>query len=128
MTTVNDPSRSQRIELILREVDTIPTPSPIALKLLSLASDDNAELSEIVSLIESDPGMTARLLGMCRRSVTGLGSSVTTVERAVVMLGMDAVRAMLLSVDIHEFMVSRREEELDDAAPNDADGPHIDRT
>ncbi len=127
MPTVNDPTRAKRIELILREVDTIPTPSPIALKLLSLASDDGAEVSEVVSLIESDPGMTARLLGLCRRSVTGLGSSVTTVNRAVVMLGMDAVRAMLLSVDIHEFMLARRDEELDGATDDAQDEVHIDR-
>lgn len=127
MPTINDPTRTRRIELILREVDTIPTPSPIALKLLSLASDDEADVSEVVNLIESDPGMTARLLGLCRRSVTGLGSSVTTVNRAVVMLGMDAVRAMLLSVDIHEFMLARRDEELDTAADEAGGEEHIDR-
>ncbi|RMH28710.1 MAG: HDOD domain-containing protein [Planctomycetota bacterium] len=104
MPTGDTADRARRVELILRELGTLPTPSPIALRLLSAASDDQAEVAEIVSLIQTDPGMTARLLGMCRRAATGLGQSVTTVDRAVVMLGLDAVRAMLLSVDIREFM------------------------
>lgn len=122
MTTSTDPTRGRRIELILREIDAIPTPSPIAVRLLSLASDEDVEISAVVGLIESDPGLTARLLGLCRRSTTGLGGRITTVDRAVVLLGLEAVRAMLLSVDIHEFMVSSRHEDVDDADDSDPGG------
>lgn len=128
MPSVNDPTRTRRIELILHEVESIPTPSPIAVRLLTLAADESVEVNELVSLIEADPGMTARLLGVCRRSVTGLGGAVKTVERAIVMLGLDAVRAMLLSVDIHEFMTTRPQDDLDVAGAAEGDSPaHIDR-
>ena len=128
MPTIQDPSRVQRIELILQEIDSIPTPSPLALRLLSAASDENVDIDDIITMIESDPGITARLLGMCRRSSTGLGDSITTVDRAVVMLGLDALRAMLLSVDIHEFMRSNRNNGLDDSDQTDpAQRASIDR-
>lgn len=118
MTTIHDPTRARRIEMILREIDALPTPSPIALRLLSVASNEDADVREVISLIQTDPGMTARLLGLCARSSTGLGHSVTTVDRAVVMLGLDTVRAMLLSVDLHEFMIG--------PAREDAEAPAID--
>ncbi len=104
MKHAHDPTRTRRIEMILREIDTLPTPSPIALRLLSVASDEDADVGEVIALIQSDPGVTARLLGLCRRSTTGLGSTVTTVERAVLMLGLEAVRAMLLGVELREFI------------------------
>lgn len=128
MNAPSDPSRTQRIELIVQKLDTVPSPSPIALRLLSLASNDEVDMSEIVRLIESDAAMTARLLTMCSRSTTGLGDSITTVDCAVVMLGLDAVRAMLLSVDVHEFMTSSAQNDLDDTPIGIAGSPErIDR-
>jgi len=102
-----DPDRSERVEMILQEVESIPTPSPIAAPLLRLASDESADIREMTSLIESDAGLTARLLAMCQRASTGLGASVATVERAVVMLGFDAVRSALLSINFHEFILGQ---------------------
>ncbi len=128
MNTTSDPTSAQRVELIIQKLDTIPSPSPIAMGLLSLASDDDVEISEIVRLIESDAAMTARLLATCSRSTTGLGGAITTVDRAVVMLGLDAVRTMLLSVDIHEFMMTADEDNPRDSAGGDGKSPaRIDR-
>ena len=111
MPTTDDPMRARRVELILREIETLPTPSPIALRLLSVAAEEDADIGEIIALIQTDPGMTARLLGLCRRASTGLGQSVTTIDRAVMMLGLDAVRALLLSVDLRQFMTETAREE-----------------
>lgn len=91
-----------RLELILDQVDTLPTLSPIAARLLAVAERDDADLSEIVRLIEADPSMAARVLSLCTRADRGLAESVTTVRRAVVMLGLDAVRSAVLSLSVYE--------------------------
>lgn len=112
-------TRADRVELVLQQVETLPTLSPIALRLLRLSSADNADLKEIVTLVEADAALTGRLLSLCRRSVTGLGDAIVTVERAVVMLGFDAVRSALLSVHLHQ-LVSRDDRGLDE--PEQAGG------
>jgi len=101
-----EPSRPDRVELILEQLDSLPTPSPVAMRLLKLTSADDAEIDEIVSLVEADAALTGKLLALCRRANTGLGDSVLTVERAVVMLGFEAVRSALLSVHLHGFFAA----------------------
>jgi len=109
----------ERVDLILARLDALPTLSPIAVRLLQLSSSDDAAIEEIATLVESDPALTAMLLSMCRRASTGLGDSVTTVERAVVMLGLESVRTALLSVHVYELMEKRAGEE----GPDDPGDP-----
>jgi signal transduction histidine kinase/HD-like signal output (HDOD) protein len=104
MPHTQEQDRASRIELILRQVDTLPTLSPIAHRLLEIAGAEDADLDRIVEIIESDPAMTARMLGLCRRADKGLGDRITTVRRAVVMLGLEAVQAAALSVAVYDLM------------------------
>lgn len=104
----------ERAELILQRLDGLPTLSPIAVRLLRLSSSDESSVREITSLAESDPALTSMLLSMCRRASTGLGDAITTVERAIVMLGLDVVRTALLSVHVYELMEKRPDAEEGD--------------
>lgn len=100
----------ERVELILQQLDTLPTLSPIAVRLLQLSSSHDATVAEISALVSSDPALATKLLSMCRRASTGLGEAVTTVDRAVVMLGLEALRTALLSVHVYELMEGDRPE------------------
>lgn len=91
-------------ELVLRHLESLPTLSPVAARLLRLSSAADADFDEIIGLIEADPALSARLLSLCRRAGTGVAHSVTTVRRAVVLLGLEAVQATVLSVQIYEML------------------------
>ncbi len=111
--------------MILEQVESLPTLSPVAARLLRVASGDDADLGDISRLIESDPPLSARILGMCRRSDRGLGDRITTVKRAVSMLGLDAVRACVLSVSIYDLMsnASRPGNQIDEPVSHDPAAP-----
>ncbi|MBU6413720.1 MAG: HDOD domain-containing protein [Planctomycetes bacterium] len=112
-----DIARSRQVELILQQVDSLPTPSPVATRLLTITSSEDADLMEIGNLIEMDPSLATRILGMCRKSNTGLGDKITSVKRAVTMLGLDAVRSAVLSVDVYDLF-SKQGSELDQRLAN----------
>lgn len=122
MNAVDEQARARRVELILQQIEALPTLSPIASRLLDLGGPSEADLSEIAKVIESDPSMTARMLGLCRRAHLGLGNRITSVKQAVVLLGLDAVQAAVLSVSVYEVMdgARRRAAELDDDGPGAA--------
>jgi putative nucleotidyltransferase with HDIG domain len=104
MSLVADQSRARQVEMVLDQIESLPTLSPIATRLLSITSRDDAEVSDIVRLVESDPALATRILGLCRKASRGLGDKVTTVRRAVVMLGLEAVRSSVLSVSVYDVM------------------------
>ena len=93
--------------MILAQVDNLPTLSPIATRVLNLGSSEQVDLQEVGKLIESDPALAARILGLCSKASTGLGDKITSVRRAVVMLGLDAVRSAVLSVSVYDLMAER---------------------
>ncbi|MFI4855627.1 MAG: HDOD domain-containing protein [Phycisphaerales bacterium JB065] len=88
-------------ELILSHIESLPTLSPIALRVLQLSSSPDADIKEIVSLIESDPALTARVLRLCKRADRTTANEITTIDRAVVLVGLEAVRAAMLSVEVY---------------------------
>ena len=88
----------------IRALDLLPALSPVAVRLLEVAATESAELHEIADLIGFEPALSARVLSLCRRANLGVSPRITTVRQAVVMLGLDAVRAAVLSVCIHDAL------------------------
>jgi len=120
MQPKQDPSTARRIELILEQIEALPTLSSVAARLLRASSSSEVDFKEIVTLIESDPALTARLLALCRRAGSVTSEEISTVERAVVHLGFDAVRAAALSVHIYDLMAEPPGRELDKQEEGDA--------
>ncbi len=96
-------SKPRRIELILRQIESLPTLPVIATRLLSLTASDEAHAREVIQLVSSDPSLTAKVLSLCRSAEKGLRADVLTVDRAVVLLGFNAIRNAVLSVKVFEF-------------------------
>ena len=94
---------SRQIELIIERLDALPTLSPVAVRLLTVVSSSDAKIDEVVRLIESDPGLTTRILALVRRAASGLGDRVTTVRHATTMLGLEAVQSAVLGLAIYEL-------------------------
>ena len=94
---------SRRTELVLKELDHLPTLPSVATRILRLAAADDVQIKEIVRIIESDPALTTRLLALCRRAAYRTRHPITTIEMAVVMLGVEAVRSLVLSVEIFDW-------------------------
>lgn len=118
--------RSGQIELILRQIDGLPTLAPVAMRLMRIGNIEDADLDHIVEIIEADPPLTARLLGLCRRADKGLGDRITTLRRAVVMLGLETVQAAALSVAVFEVMQNcsvRVDDEISSRAHGSGDAP-----
>jgi signal transduction histidine kinase/HD-like signal output (HDOD) protein len=112
LPSAGDPVRSRQTELILESVDALPTLSAVASRLLSIGSDDKIDLAEISQIVEADPAMAGRILALCRRADKGLGDRITSVRRAVVMLGLESVRAAALSVAVYDLLKDPPGEQL----------------
>ncbi len=103
----NPPDASaRRVELILQQLDALPTLSTVAVKVLELTSDDTSQARDVVKLVASDPALAAKVLKLVRCSERGRPLNITSVERAVLMLGYDALRSAVLSVQVFEVFDS----------------------
>ncbi len=108
MPVVTDPTGphvtgpAQRTELILSQIDQLPTLSAVAIRVLEATRSSDSDLQDIARLIASDPALTTRILSLVRRADRGVRGDNVTVARAVVLLGLDAVRSAVLAIKIFE--------------------------
>jgi putative nucleotidyltransferase with HDIG domain len=94
--------REKRVELILHQMEELPTLPAVAVRVLEATGREDADIKEVVRLIESDPALTARILQLVHRAEVGVSGDVASVERAVILLGFEAVRSAVLAVSVFE--------------------------
>lgn len=106
-TILQRDERAERVELLLAQLDTLPTLPAVATRLLELTTASDSSTREVVRLIESDQSLTARILAMVRKADLGLSVPITTVDKAVVLLGFASVRNTVLSIKVFETFARR---------------------
>lgn len=87
----------QRVERILERVTELPF-SPVAAKILELARDDRVGARDIAKIIAQDQAFTARLLKIANSPYYGQARTVTTVQQAVPILGVDTISSLALAL------------------------------
>src|SRR4051794_19013073 len=105
--------REKRVELILQQLEELPTLPAVALRVLQVTADDTSSAAEVVRLIGSDPALTTRILQLIRRADVGVRGDVTSIDRAVLLLGFDAIRGAVLAVSVFQTFAGKREDEPD---------------
>jgi len=99
--------RSDRVKKIVGRSDVLPTPPETYLRLTELLQNANSPLEEVARIIESDPGLTARLLQVVNSAAFGYGGKLSTVEDAVQVAGVEVVRSLLLALQARSFAENR---------------------
>jgi HD-like signal output (HDOD) protein/CheY-like chemotaxis protein len=77
--------------------DTLPKPPAIYAELVALTSRPESTVTEIARLIERDLATTAELLQLVNCSFFGLANEISSVSRAVTLLGLDVIQALVLA-------------------------------
>jgi signal transduction histidine kinase/HD-like signal output (HDOD) protein len=102
--------REKRVELILQQLEELPTLPAVALRVLQVTGDDHSSAKDVIQLISSDPPLAARILQLTRRADAGVREPAS-IERAVALLGFDAVRNAVLAVSVFQTFSVPREGE-----------------
>lgn len=104
---------AKEIQRQLKSGYALPPLSILAVKLLELASDDNASSDQLVKLIEKDPSLTVRLLNLANSAYLSSGGSVATVSHAVRRLGSNQIKLMVLSISLRDAFPMGQVEQFD---------------
>ncbi|MEM9020548.1 MAG: HDOD domain-containing protein [Planctomycetota bacterium] len=87
------------IENVMRS-ESLPTLPAVAMELLQRTSNPDVSLDEIANLIQSDPGLAAKVLKTVNSSFYGLPTPCPSIDRAIKMLGLRAVKSLVLGFSI----------------------------
>ncbi|MEN6621605.1 MAG: HDOD domain-containing protein [Smithella sp.] len=81
-------------------VEKIPAFSHSVQQIQKLSSDINCDSAQLVKVIEYDPVLVLKILKMVNSSYFGLAKKITSVNHAVLYLGLNTIKNLALSIAI----------------------------
>lgn len=78
-----------------------PTLPAVALEVMQLASRPDAQLAEVVRVLEKDPVLAARVLSIAQSAAYSSRSPVLSLQQAAERLGLQALRDLVLEAAMH---------------------------
>lgn len=93
-TTQSQTSEKPRIDF---ESHLRPFPAAAA-QLMQACKDPACNAKKVTTIIECDPGLTARIMKLSNSSLYGCSGKIKSINHAVVLLGMRSVRDMAISM------------------------------
>jgi len=88
----------------IEKIENLPTIPSILRKILGIIEDPKVSLQKISDFVASDPTLTARILKMVNSPVYGFPGRISSVSHAMVILGLNAVKGLLIGVSVFEVM------------------------
>ena len=89
---------------IMDKVDAFPSIPGSALRLLELVDQAEASLQDIEDVLRLDPGLTANVLKLTNSAFFGLPTKVGSVKRAVMLLGLDQLKHLIMASCVNAVM------------------------
>jgi putative nucleotidyltransferase with HDIG domain len=94
---IDENSRS-RIKQALANLDSLPAMPAIAQKLLALPLDTDEGEAQLLNLIEQDPQISAKIIGLANSPVMGVSRKVGAVNEAAMLLGLSRVKSVAIGI------------------------------
>lgn len=90
-----------RVERAVLQTRHLPPLSMTANRLLQAVSDDDIDLRELSAIIEQDPGLAARIIGLANSAYFSQPTPVYSVEEAIIrVLGLNMVKSLALGITV----------------------------
>ncbi|MFI4897199.1 MAG: HDOD domain-containing protein [Phycisphaerales bacterium JB059] len=81
---------------------SLPSLPSVAVQLLDLTKDPDAKVSDISVLVQQDQGLAAKVLKTVNSSFYGLSKPCGSIERALMYLGLNTVKSLVLGFSLVE--------------------------
>ena len=91
------------LKRLIRRVDDLPTLPRTVFKITELVNSPKSSARDLARVVADDQVLTARLLRLVNSSFYGFPQRVSTVTGAIVLLGFDAIRNLLLTTSVFDL-------------------------
>lgn len=91
------------IERLIQTIEQIPTLPIVSQQVMLVLEDKNVSIKKISDLIEKDQALAVKILKVANSAFYATLSKVSTIDHALVILGLQEVKGILLAFSIHNF-------------------------
>ncbi|MFH2058939.1 MAG: HDOD domain-containing protein [Pseudomonadota bacterium] len=96
------PSKSDISKVLDLEDKKLPSFPQVAAKLMEAFRDDTASLEDLSKIVETDPGLSIRILEIVNSAMYGLGRKITALSEAMVYLGLNEIKKLAIEMTVFD--------------------------
>jgi HD-like signal output (HDOD) protein len=96
----------KEVEKLIRRVEELPTLPAIITRILEVLDDDGSSARDLERVLSQDQSITTGVLRIANSAYYGFSREITTIHRAIVILGFQTVKALALGSSIFETFFS----------------------
>jgi len=108
MSDNTDEQSRRKMKLIVSHVHNLPTPPSVFHCINEAINDPDTSAYDVANIISDDPALTAKVLRLTNSAFYGVPGTVTNVKQAIVILGLEVVKSLVISASVFE-MFSHKE-------------------
>ena len=97
----------------IKTADNLPSLPTVAIQVLQMTQADDVSLADIARVIQQDPALTVKVLKVVNSSLFGMSRRISSVQQAMVVLGLRTVKVMVLSFSLVDTLKDRRNSTFD---------------
>jgi diguanylate cyclase (GGDEF)-like protein len=94
------PDPQEQVQKLITDQLNLPSPPAIAVQILNAVQKEDVSLQDLARIISADPALTAKLLRVANSSFYSLPNQITSIERALAVLGINVIKNIALSFAI----------------------------
>jgi len=94
--------KEKAIKLIVAKIHNLPTPPIVFTQITKVVNNPDTSAYDIAAIISEDPALTAKVLKLTNSSFYGISGTITNVKQAIVILGLEAVKSLVISASVFE--------------------------
>lgn len=95
-----------KVKLVVSNIRNLPTPPIVFNQIQKVINDPNVSANNIASILAEDPAMSVKVLKLTNSAFYGLTREIEVVREAVVIVGMEAVKNLVLSASVLDMFKS----------------------
>src|SRR5574340_1082902 len=88
----------------LDKINALPTVPSTLKRLSTLIEKPKITIEEISHFVSNDPALTTKVLKMINSAIYGFPGRISSVSHAIMLLGLNVVKGLLLGVSVFEIM------------------------
>jgi len=92
--------REQTVRAAISEISHIATLPEITLRIIELVEDPKSTAQDLHEVISNDPALSSRILKVVNSSFYGLPGQIGSINRAIVLLGLNAVKNIAIAASL----------------------------
>ena len=96
--------QKEKIRRKIKAIKSLPTLPAVAQKVSKMAENDNTSAVQLGNIISTDQALSGRVLRLVNSSFYGFPGRISSISNAIVLLGFDVVKSLIISVSVFEMM------------------------